>query len=85
MIIKVDSDMQIRGTPLCWKIEQKRKRKGVDEWCALSYHSTFGDALGAACRREIRTHPATTLAQAIAAADEVAVRYGRLLDEASCR
>lgn len=85
MLLRIDGETQIRGTDRCWQIEQKRKRKGADEWCALSYHATFGDALGAACRREIRTHPATTLAESIAAAEAVATRYGRLLDKSVCR
>lgn len=85
MIITIDSDTQIRGTAFCWQIEKKRKRKGADDWCALSYHSTFGDALGAACRREIRLAPTSTLSEAIEAANQVAAKFGRLLDEATCQ
>jgi len=37
--------------------------------------------VGAACRREIRLHPASSLADAIEAVDQIADRYSKLLDE----
>lgn len=53
-------------------LSNKVRIHGTDTW--------FAHALGAACEREIRTHPANTLADAIEAADAIAARYGQLLD-----
>jgi hypothetical protein len=42
----------------------------------------MSDAIGEACRREIRTHPANGLTDAIQAVDEIVARYARIFDEA---
>ena len=82
MIIHIDDKLRIRGTAECWQLEKAVKRKGQTEWQPRSYHSTFGDAVGAACRREIRLHPATGLTDALQAVDKIATRYNKLLDDA---
>ena len=82
MIIPLSDEYRIRGTKHCWQLEKAVKRKGQPEWQPRSYHSTFGDAVGAACRREIRLHPARTLADALQAVDKIVTRYNKLLDDA---
>jgi len=82
MIIPLSDEYRIRGTKHCWQLEKAVKRKGQPEWQPRSYHSTFGDAVGAACRREIRLHPATGLTDALQAVDKIATRYNKLLDDA---
>ena len=82
MIIPLSDEYRIRGTKHCWQLEKAVKRKGQPEWQPRSYHSTFGDAVGAACRREIRLHPARTLTDALQAVDKIATRYNKLLDDA---
>ena len=80
MIIPLNDNLRIHGTPTCYQLEKKQQRNGVDDWKPFKYYTKFAHALGAACEREIRTHPANTLAEAIEAADAIAARYGRLLD-----
>ena len=82
MIIPLSDEYRIRGTKHCWQLEKVVKRKGQPEWQPRSYHSTFGDAVGAACRREIRLHPANSLADAIRAVDKIVAKYARVFDEA---
>ena len=82
MIIPLSDEYRIRGTKHCWQLEKAVKRKGQPEWQPRSYHRTFGDAVGAACRREIRLHPARTLTDALQAVDKIATRYNQLLDDA---
>ena len=80
MIIHISDKLRIHGTESCYQLERKQKRKGVDDWKPFKYYTKFAHALGAACEREIRTHPADNLADAIEAADAIAARYGELLD-----
>ena len=82
MIIPVNDDIRIRGTEHCWQLERRRTRKGKYEWEAYKYFQTLGDAMGAACRREIRLHPAVALADAIEAVDRIVSKYERIFDEA---
>ncbi len=82
MIIHLDNKTRICGTERCWQLEKAITRKGQPEWQPRSYHSTFGDAVGAACEREIRLHPATGLNEALQAIDTIAARYNKLLDDA---
>ena len=82
MIIHVSDKLRIHGTETCYQLERKQKRRGVDDWKPFKYYTKFAHALGAACEREIRTHPANTLAEAIEAADAIVARYSRLLDGA---
>ena len=82
MIIPIDKGIRIRGTTECWQLEKAVKRKGQTEWQPRSYHSTFSDAVAAACEREIRLHPARTLSDALQAVDKIVTRYSELLDDA---
>ena len=80
MIIPLGEKLRIRGTETCYQLEKKQKRNGADDWKPFKYYAKLADAVGAACQREIRTHPANTLTDAIEAADAIAARYGQLLD-----
>ena len=82
MIIEIDNKTRIRGTENSYQLERPRHRHGQVRWEAFKYFSTFRQALAQACEREIRVHPANTLAEAIEAADAIAARYGQLLDGA---
>ena len=82
MIISLSKDLRIRGTERCWQLEKRRVRKDKHEWEAFKYFQTFGEAVGAACRREIRLHPANSLAEALEAVDQIVARYSKYLDDA---
>jgi len=82
MIIPLSEEYRVRGTNHCWQLEKRRVRKDKHEWEAFKYFSSLGEAVGAACRREIRLHPASSLADALQAVDQIAARYNKLLDDA---
>ena len=82
MIIPIDKKIRIRGTADCWQLEKAVKRKGQTEWQAYKYFPTFMGAVGAACEKEIRLHPANSLSEALQAVDRIAARYSKLLDDA---
>ena len=82
MIIQLSKEYRVRGAEHCWQLEKRRVRKDKHEWEAFKYFSSLGEAVGAACRREIRLNPANSLADAIEAVDQIADRYSKLLDEA---
>ncbi len=81
MIIPLSEEYRVRGTEHCWQLEKRRVRKDKHEWEAFKYFSRLGEAVGAACRREIRLHPANSLAEAIKAVDQIVARYSKYLDE----
>ena len=80
MIIPLSDELRIRGTETAYQLERPHKRKGQITWEPYQYYSKFGSALAAACEREIRTHPADDLADAIESATAISARYGKLLD-----
>ena len=82
MIIPIDKKIRIRGTADCWQLEKAIKREGQTEWQAFKYFVSLSDAVGAACGREVRLHPADCLNDAIQAVDKIAARYNKLLDDA---
>ena len=82
MIIPLSKEYRIRGTVDCWQLERSRLVKGQTRWTAFKYFSDLGQAVSAACGREIRLHSATGLTDAIKAIDEIAARYNKLLDDA---
>ena len=82
MIIPLCKEYRVRGTEHCWQLEKKRVRKDSYEWEAFKYFQSFGEAVGAACRREVRLDPASSLADALQAIDQIASRYNKLLDDA---
>ena len=82
MIIPLSKDLRVRGTAHCWQLEKRRVRKDKHEWEAFKYFQTFGEAVGAACRRDIRLDPANSLAEALEAVDQIVARYSKYLDDA---
>jgi len=82
MIIPLSKDIRVRGTEHCWQLEKAVIRKGQDGWAAFKFFSDPGKAVSEACRREIRLHPASSLAEALQAVDKIAARYNKLLDDA---
>ncbi len=82
MIIPIDKKIRIRGTEHCWRLEKSVKRKGQPEWQPFKYFQTVAEAVGEACGREIRLHPATGLTDAIKAVDQIVTKYSKLLDDA---
>ena len=82
MIIPLSKKIRIRGTVDCWQLERSRLVKGETRWTPFKYFSDLGQAVSAAVRREIRVHPANSLAEAIEAVDQIAARYNNLLDDA---
>ena len=82
MIIPIDTNLRIRGTEECWRLEKSKEVKGETRWEAFKYFTDLGRAMGEACRREIRLHPAQSLSEAIKAADQITTKYSRIFDEA---
>ena len=82
MIIPIDKEIRIRGTAECWQIEKSRVVNGQAKWTPFKSFSDLGQAVSAACGREIRLHPADCLKKAIQAVDKIAARYNKLLDDA---
>ena len=80
MIIYIDAKTRIHGTSMCWQLERQkhRKEKGL-VWEPYKYFATFRQALAAAGVKEIRTHPAHTLTEAIEAVSAIMQKYGDLL------
>ena len=82
VIIPINDKLRIRGTEHCWNLEKATTRKGQPDWLAYKFYVAMADAVGEACQREIRTHPATGLTDALQAVDEIVGRYARIFDEA---
>ena len=82
MIIPLSKEYRVCGTERCWQLEKRRKRNDKHEWAAYKYFQSVGEAVGAACRRDIRLHPASSLAEALQAVDQIVTRYNKLLDDA---
>ncbi len=82
MIIPLSKEYRVRGTEHCWQLEKRRERKDKHAWQAYKYYQTLGEAVGAACRRDIRLDPANSLGEALEAVDQIVARYSKYLDDA---
>ena len=82
MNIQLTEELRIRGTADCWQLEKAAKRKDQIEWRPFKYYRTIAGAVGEACQRTIRLHPAASLSEAIKAVDTITARYAQLLDDA---
>ena len=82
MIISINDKLRVRGTEQSWQLERAVTRKGDQDWQAFKYFGSLSSAIGEACHREIRLHPATGLTDALQAVDEIVARYARIFDEA---
>ena len=81
MIIPIEEELRIRSTEHCWQLEKAIIRKGKRDWAPFKYYKSLPDAIGSACRREIRLDSATSLKEAIQSIDRIVTRYNRLLDD----
>lgn len=79
MIIDLDNNHRIRSTSDCWRLETEHINKGKVRWKALGYYTTFANAVRAAADREIRTHHAHGLGEAIEACHAICAKYETLL------
>ena len=82
MIIHIDPATRIVGTERAWELQQTRTRNGEVTWELYKWFRSFRHALEEAVHRDIRLHPANGLSEAIQAADQIATRYSKLLDDA---
>ena len=79
MIIPIDEKTRIVGTSRAWELQRNRSYKGGKRWEPYKWFSTFRSALEEAVHREIRTHPANTLSEAIEAVSGVVQKYEELI------
>ena len=86
MIIPIDDKIRIKGDEYQWCCQryQRLNKPGKDgklyQWNSFSYHTNLSSAVSELMRREIRCHPATTLAEALDAVQGIAERYTRIFD-----
>ena len=79
MIIPIDEKTRIVGTKIAWELQKTRTRDGKQTWEPYKWFSTFRSALEEAVHREIRTHPAASLSEAIEAVSALVQRYEELI------
>ncbi len=79
MIIRTDPNTRIKGLESCWALQKKRTRDGLNTWQSYKWFQSFGKALEEAVHRDIRTHPATSLSEAIEAVSSLVQRYEELI------
>jgi len=79
MIIQLDPKTRIKGTERAWELQRTRTRKGELIWEPYKWFKTFGSALEEAVHRDIRTHPAASLSEAIEAVSGIVQRYTELI------
>ena len=79
MIIPIDAKTRIVGTKRAWELQRTRTRDGKLTWEPYKWFSTFRSALEEAVHREIRTHPAASLSEAIEAVSGVIQKYEKLI------
>ena len=79
MIVQLDSKTRIDGTERAWELQRPHKRKVKVTWEPHKWFNSFGSALEEAVHREIRTHPAASLSEAIEAVSGLVQRYEDLI------
>ena len=79
MIIDIDSKTRIKGTSEAWELQRLRNYKGTTKWEPFKWFSTFRQAVAEAVHRDIRTHPAHGLSEAIEAVSDVTQKYEQLI------
>jgi hypothetical protein len=86
MILPIDDKCRVRGTEMCWQLERLKtyktgKKAGTVEWTPYKYFGTLESALSEALQREIRTHPAATIPEAIEAVKTALAKYTAIFDQ----
>ncbi len=79
MIIQLDPKTRIKGTERAWELQRQRNYKGDAKWEPYKWFTTFRSALEEAVHRDIRTHPANRLSEAIEAVSGLVRRYEELI------
>ena len=79
MIIQLDSRTRIVGTDRAWELQRTRNYKGNKRWEPYKWFPSFRQAVADAVHREIRLHPARTLADAIDGVADVVQKYEQLI------
>ena len=79
MIIQLDSKTRIVGTERAWELQYPRTRNGEESWEPYKWFTSFGAALEEAVHRDIRTHPAASLSEAIEAVSSLVQKYEELI------
>ena len=79
MIIPIDEKTRIVGTDRAWELQRIRNYKGDKKWEPHKWFTTFRQALAEAVHREIRTHPANGVSEAILAVAETIERFDELI------
>ena len=79
MIVQLDPRTRIKGAERAWELQRSRTRKGEMTWEPYRWFQSFGSALDEAVQREIRTHPANGLSEAIEAVSGLVHRYEQLI------
>lgn len=79
MNIPIGKNKRIKGTERCWELQRIRTRKGQEVWESYKWFSTFRQALDEAVHSEIRTHPASTIAEAIEAVSDLIRQFSKLI------
>ncbi len=78
MIIEIDPKTRIHGTDTCWQLERPYLDKGTVKWRPYKY-CVARDAVREAAHAEIRTNPATTIADALEAVRVISRKYNDLV------
>ena len=79
MIIPIDDEIRIVGKERAWELQRYRNYKGGKRWEPYKWFTTFRSALEEAVHREIRTHPANGLSEAIEAVSGLVQKYEQLI------
>ena len=79
MIVQLDPKTRIKGTERAWELQRQRNYKGGTKWESYKWFTTFRSALEEAVHREIRLHPARTLADAIDGVSDVLQKFEKLI------
>lgn len=79
MIIQLNSKTRIFGTERAWELQRLRNYKGDKKWEPYKWFTSFRYALEDAVHREIRTHPASSISEAIDAVSGVVQKYEKLI------
>jgi len=79
MIVQLDPKTRIKGTGRAWELHRQRNYKGGSKWESYKWFTTFRSALEEAVHREIRLHPARTLADAIDGVSDVLQKFEKLI------
>ncbi len=79
MIVQLDPKTRIKGTGRAWELQRQRNYKGGTKWAPYKWFTTFRSALEEAVHREIRLHPARTLADAIDGVSDILQKVEKLI------